>query len=152
MNSITLSGAQKANKGFTLVEILITVAIVAILASIAMPAYNSYIAKSEIRSVQADLLALSLSFENQYQRTLAYPVLDAGDRADLAKIKAKFKGWSPATTDNFSFKLETNEADAYTLTAEGNTGSRQAGCKVSLTHTNVRTTNGCKYVSGGNWL
>ncbi|HSX51351.1 MAG TPA: prepilin-type N-terminal cleavage/methylation domain-containing protein, partial [Cellvibrio sp.] len=43
---------------FTLIEMMITVAIVAILAAIALPAYNSYIIKSEIRTAQADLLAL----------------------------------------------------------------------------------------------
>ncbi len=150
MKSITTIPSK--TRGFTLVEIMITVAIVAILAAIAMPAYDSYIAKSEIRSAQADLLALSLNFENQYQRTLAYPVLPEADRGDLAKIKAKFTGWNPAASDKFDYKLQVNTATDYTLLAEGKSGGRQANCKLTLTHKNERAAATCKYIGDGKWL
>lgn len=149
---VNIKAGVSKSAGFTLVEIMITVAIVAILASIAMPAYNSYIIKSEIRSVQSDLMALSLGFENQYQRTLSYPVLSAADRADIAKIKEKIKGWNPANTENFNIKLSVSTATEYTLIAEGKSGSRQAGCKLSLTHKNERAATDCKYIGDGKWL
>ena len=54
---------------------MIVVAIVAILAAVAMPSYDRYVKKSRARGASADLVALSLTLENQFQKTLAYPVL-----------------------------------------------------------------------------
>ena len=136
-----------SQRAFTLIEMMIAVAIAGILAAIALPSYNSYIIKSEIRSAQADLLALSLNFENRYQRTLAYPVIAAGSNT-TAGLKALFNAWSPSP-DNFDYSLTATTATTYTLKASGK--NRQNGCSITITHTNERVTAGCKY-SSGNWL
>jgi type IV pilus assembly protein PilE len=133
----TLRRAQ----GFTLIEMMIVAAVVAILAAIALPSYNSYIIKSEIRTAQSDLLALSLNFENRYQRTLSYPTV-------TLPLTEEFKGWSPSAT-NFTYSLTVNTASAYTLKATGI--NRQSGCSIIISHENERTLSGCKYADG-NWL
>ncbi len=43
------------NRGFTLVEVMIVVAIIAILTSIALPAYNNYTAKAKYTSAYAEV-------------------------------------------------------------------------------------------------
>ncbi len=141
-------GFQRA---FTLIELMITVAIVAILAAIAFPAYSSYVAKSEIRSVQADLLALSLNFENRYQRTLVYPILPDDKKANKAGIHSFFPGWS-SSASTFEFKVEVNSASEYKISAVGLDDSRQKDCKISLTEKNERETSNCKYNPGSSWL
>ena len=50
-------------KGFTLIELMIVVAIVAVLAAIALPAYQNYVAKAQLTAGLADVRAGIASFE-----------------------------------------------------------------------------------------
>lgn len=50
---------MKPAKGFTLIEILVTVAIVGILAAIAIPSYSNYMQKSRRASAQAHLMDIA---------------------------------------------------------------------------------------------
>jgi len=53
----------KLQTGFTLVELIIVVAIISILASIAIPAYNGYVETSKRSDAQASLMALAIAQE-----------------------------------------------------------------------------------------
>src|SRR5699024_8031143 len=54
---------KKAQQGFTLIELMIVVAIIGILAAIAIPQYQNYIAKSQVSRVMAETGALRTAIE-----------------------------------------------------------------------------------------
>jgi type IV pilus assembly protein PilE len=139
----------KNNSGFTLIEMMMVVALIAILAAIALPAYNGYVARAKIKTAQADLVALSLNYENRYQRQLSYPTTNY---ADTAAVKAVFTNWVPASTaGEFAFTSANATGSTYTLVATGASGGVN-GCVVSLTNGGARTITNCEYSADGNWL
>jgi len=59
-------------KGFTLVELMITVAILAILASIALPSYQDSVRQTRRAAAQADLMELASHMERLYTTNGSY--------------------------------------------------------------------------------
>lgn len=54
---------MNAQKGFTLIELMIVVAIIGILAAIAIPAYQNYIAKSQVSTGLAEIAGTKTAYE-----------------------------------------------------------------------------------------
>lgn len=124
--------------GFTLVELMITMVIIAILASIALPSYQNYIRKANIKSAQTDLVSLSLVLENYYQRNLTYP---NQDYLNTSALLVAFPQWS-ASTDIFDFSSESttiNGNKGYTLIATAETSSNLQNCILKINSNNERT-------------
>ncbi|WP_198333431.1 type IV pilin protein [Psychrobacter aquimaris] len=127
--------------GFTLVELMITVAIVAILAAIALPSYQNYVKRANIKAAQTDLISLSLVFENYYQRNLSYPDEDYTNTTALMADKA-FPQWSPSKIDTFNFSskaLNLDNGKGYTLIATAKDSSNLKGCDLKIDNTNKQT-------------
>ena len=64
---------MKKQQGFTLIELMIVVAIVGILAAIAIPAYQDYIKRSKVSEVSAALGACKTSVTEFYQANNEWP-------------------------------------------------------------------------------
>lgn len=135
------------HKGFTLIEMMIVVALIAILAAIALPAYNGYVNRSKIKTAQADLIALTLNVENQYRRQLAY---SPGEIEDTGALSTAFPGWRPASSD-FSFSKLEGSTSTYTLVATGLAGGVK-DCTISITEAGVREIATCSFSATGDWL
>ena len=67
--------AKKNNKGFTLVELMIVVAIIGILAAIAIPQFSAYRAKAFNSAAQSDLKNFKTAMEASLADNQAYPVI-----------------------------------------------------------------------------
>jgi prepilin-type N-terminal cleavage/methylation domain-containing protein len=66
------STGRPAQRGFSLVELLVTVALLGILAAIAVPSYRSFVARGQQEEAQTNLTLLAMELEQQRARTGTY--------------------------------------------------------------------------------
>ena len=121
-------------RGFTLVEAMIAVAILAIVAAIAVPAYNGYIRESRLGAMRMNLDTLRIAVEafkldsvnSSYKHpTLAAPyqyVCSTGGVCSTTTISTVY-GWQPESSQkaSYSYAVSSPNATIYNLTAEEDT-------------------------------
>jgi len=112
----------RINKGFTLVELMVVVAIIGIIASIAYPSYVESTAQAHRANAQAELMSLSSALERYYTQNNHYSNAATGG-ADTG---------APLAT---LYTLDTDIANLYTVTisqTDGGTGDTTAAQSYQL--------------------
>ncbi len=126
-------------EGFTLIEILISLVIVALLAAIAIPQYRSITHKARISAAEYEMtLAMRGIFMYQTTNdTMAFPHTDLiQNYEDLRLVVASFIGMPPREEDSrFTFISYTADDTSFTLLARARDSDRTL-----MTLTNSRIT------------
>ncbi len=112
-----MSSARKHPRvaGFTLIEVMITVAIVAILGAVALPSYIDYVTRSKLVEAKTNLTDMRTRLEQYFLDNRAYPgacIADAPGPAGPGNI------YLPASTKYFNVTCALAPT-TYTITATG---------------------------------
>ena len=115
---------MNAQKGFTLIELMIVVAIIGILAAIAIPAYQDYIARSQVSEAFALTAGQKTAISEYAQINGEYP--SASTNPTAASLK---------TTGTYAEAEVENGTGVITVTMEGagTVNANVAGGKIVLT-------------------
>lgn len=106
---------KTATQGFTLIELMITVAIVGILAAIAYPSYTEHVRKTRRADAKAVVLELSQWMERFYTENSRYDKTRAGVDVALPFTQSPKEG-GPAG-GYYTIALATPAQNQFTLTA-----------------------------------
>ena len=114
-------------RGFTLIELMVTVAIIAILASIAVPSYTDYVIRGRIPQATNNLSTMRVQLEQHFQDNRTYVgACEAGTVAPLPM------------SDDFDYTCPTLTEDEFSVVATG-TGS-MSGFTYTIDQSNAKAT------------
>lgn len=112
-------------KGFTLVELMIVIAILGIVTAIAIPAYTGYITTAKMAEAENNLAAIRLAEEEYF---LEYNQYFEGKTIDSTLSSASGGLWTVSKgSDGFSFDYVVTLSSGWTATATGKTGTSVDG-------------------------
>jgi type IV pilus assembly protein PilE len=118
--------------GFTLIELMIAVAIVAILAMVAVPSYSAYIMRGHLADAVSGLAATRAQMERHYQDNRSYATVGAFTTPCAAAAATRTFGHFVISCSG------TPDATTFTLQAVGS--GPVSGFTFTVTQADVRAT------------
>jgi type IV pilus assembly protein PilE len=118
----------RSTAGFTLIEMLITVAIISILAAIAIPQYRDYVQRGKVTEATSTLSALRLAAEKWFADNRSYVPGTPDWRTVTGTKYFTYSCNNPAIT-----------ATTFTCTATGVTSEGMGGFTYTVNESNART-------------
>lgn len=134
---------MRRQQGFTLIELMITIAIIAVLTAVALPSYTDYVTRSKLAEAYAHLSDLRVKMEQHYLDNRRYSSNAGGGTCGIPG------GNTPTAqgTKYFDFTCASANASGnptgdqeYTLTASGKASEGLSGIAFSIDQGNMKRT------------
>lgn len=119
---------MRIQQGFTLIELVIVVAIVGILAAVAVPTYQDHIARTQVNRVYAELTALKSNVEDRLMR-------GDTDFTSLDDLGGQASSLVGANNYLIDFSSNNDGSGYLSATLGGDTAVSISGAKLSLERT-----------------
>lgn len=105
---------MRSRRGFTLIELMIAVAVVGILAAVAFPAYTAHVRRSKIAAALGEMSAVRVRLEQYYQdnRNYGSTATACGVAMPTSPGFAFSCAWGPAATAQSFVVTATGDASA----------------------------------------
>jgi type IV pilus assembly protein PilE len=114
------------SKGFTLIELMVVVAIIGILAGIALPAYQNYTKSSRAQEATGNLMSMKTAAEQWFADNKTYTGYPCA---------------TPSNAVNFGYACSNLSDDTFTITATG-TADMISGWTYTIDQDGVKTSDG----------
>ena len=106
------------NKGFTLLELIITMGILGIIAAIGVPQYLGYADNARVNTVKNNLRSIYLQQQEYYQKNNAYYKTGASCTDSAAAINTNlFNGKTIIVNDQFTYCITQSTVDDFSAKA-----------------------------------
>ena len=136
---------KQKQKGFTLIEVMIVVAILGIISAIAIPSYSEYVKKGKRADAKVELLRIAQLQESYFVQNLSYAkdfTIGAGGLGLGASVKSDQEEYTMTiltTPAGCNGVAGANACTAYTVTAAGYGAQASDKCgDFTLTNTGVK--------------
>jgi len=130
--------ATRAQAGFTLIELMITVAIIGILAAIALPTYANYVIRGKLVPMTNALSAMRTAMEQYYQDNRTYLSTTSGTTT-ITSPCSDATNWVKSWGSYTLACTPTPTATTYTLVVTATSGAA-VGASYTVTQQNVMAT------------
>ena len=133
---------KQIQKGFTLIELMIVVAIIGILAAVAIPAYQDYVVKAKLAKVSSTVDSIKTAIALYYQENGSFPTTTTAATATYAAGGSATLGGATAAWTSLGLTTINLPPEVASVQYQSNANGDNYGLSIGFANIKATTING----------